>query len=271
MATSYTSLEPNFQQGAGLPNLSSVATGGSLLPATSFIFMMFFAACVVAAGLRIVWGAGLMLPGTPSGLTKAKEVFKKAIFGLLGVSVAYLVIQTINPDLLKGEVDLSKLRINLVNSTEQADTIPAPAGTIPITPSVGGSDAEYRKRLLDAGVGINGNVSFEGINPSTIDMLISLKSACSCVVLITSAVRTGSATSNHRPGMGAVDLAVNSGLTNFLKNSGTVYNAYGSRGGCNVRDSWGGWIFWYEWDQATNSKCTDGATGPHYHVSLNGR
>jgi hypothetical protein len=280
MATSFSPLESKISSQFEIKGSSSVTDGLSGSFELLFTISIVFAVIVGAFSLAYAGGLRVGVDGfSSSKISKSNDIFRRVFLVLIIILPLTLFLKIINPDFLRTDISLRELRANKVNIDEQSEHS-NPSTQDQKTPEskqgnsqpgvenvVGGADSIYRNKLLSSGIKINPNVNFEGINPSSVDLLVNLKSACpKCNIIVTSAVRTGNLNSNHLPGKGAIDLGIDQNIISFLKSNGTPVSA----GGCQEKDKWGGYIFWYEWNISTNTKCSAGATGPHYHVSPNG-
>ena len=160
----------------------------------------------IALGLAAAAALGVLIYGailwTVSGAVSSKkdamEWISGAVWGLVLLLGAYLILYTINPDLvkLKGPEELFKMKsINL-----QSVSSPAVAGTV--APKAGG-DAEIRQKLSQVSGGkITVNypeprTSLNGLQPTTIQGILSLWNSCGqCDLVITA----GTETAYHAPG-----------------------------------------------------------------------
>ena len=160
----------------------------------------------IALGLAAAAALGVLIYGailwTVSGAVSSKkdamEWISGAVWGLVLLLGAYLILYTINPDLvkLKGPEELFKMKsINL-----QSVSSPAVAGTV--APKAGG-DAEIRQKLSQVSGGkITVNypeprTSLNGLQPTTIQGILSLWNSCGqCDLVITG----GTETAYHAPG-----------------------------------------------------------------------
>lgn len=183
--------------------------------ATQFIPGLFRLTIMLATGLAvlmIIWG-GVQYMSTDAwgGKNDAKNTIWNAIMGLLLTLSAWLIINTINPDLLQFNLSLDPVKI--VKNTNP------PAGSTG-TQSSGGFTQQQAKALLEAGgVAINGPILLAGINQRTVNEVIGLKSACGadCEVMVTSATGGTHASGACSHGNGyKVDLRLNTTLNNFI-------------------------------------------------------
>ena len=182
----------------------------------SLIAGVFLAVGVIAwAGLRYALAAG-----NPSGQSDARDQILQALLGLILLFGAYLILYTINPNL-----------INLSLPTLRSVSVPAPATGVsppiitPTTQVTGGlTDAQVRQAFGQNGVQIKtgaGAARVEGLQQSIVNAVLELKSNCpSCEIMVTEG--TGG---RHRPGAYShangykVDLRLNDTLNRYLEKS----------------------------------------------------
>ncbi len=153
--------------------------------------------------------------GNQAAMSKAKTFIFDAAIGLILVLVAWLILYTINPNLvsLQGVSEESQ-----EGTATEAGTLPA--GTL--------SDTEAREKLAAAGISVNASeptTSLQGIPSSTVDKLIKLKQESGVNITVTGGTEKAghSITTNHGPGNAVVDIKVSSGdqaaMNNYLKNN----------------------------------------------------
>ena len=109
MAISYTPLEEKNLSAFGVttPTFNGTPT---LFASSSFIFALSITIVIVAASFRYAYAGVLRLPASEEGIRKSKEEFRRVTYGLLGVLGLWLVLFTVNKDMLTGEVTLSALK-----------------------------------------------------------------------------------------------------------------------------------------------------------------
>ncbi len=207
-----------------------------------------------------------------SGKSQGKEYITNAIWGLLLVIGAWVILYTINPNILN---------FNLNPGTPSGSTAQAPLYTpISCCNRTGGvldgytlSPAEVDlntaivEMLHNNGVevkngpcttgGTIGCTNVYGLPGQVITNLLSLKSACNaCLVVITGGTEGGHST--HGPNMSAVDLSPTSSLNTYL---GTINpKAQNPTSGTTVNLPGGG-VAKYE-----NTGDNGRASAPHWHV-----
>jgi hypothetical protein len=274
---SYTPLEGNTLSELA-PNAKGMTTFSgdtpSLFATSSFVYTLFFVSIVVAAFYRYTLAGLWRMEASQTGIKKSNDELKRVSLGLLGVFSMFLILFTVNKDLLKGDVGLSELRAKPVaGGSGNALSVNQEGNGGTDGSQVSSSETDARALLSgisfnhDPCVGSNTSkcTNVAGLRQETISMLQSLKSQCSdCNLLITGGTEGGhSAKSNHGVGKEAVDLSLTPGLKNFIESKGEKAGAMTK---CDTRYRWGGFVFW---DEAPD--CDEITTVRHYHVSFNGR
>ncbi len=258
--TSYVPLEEAFMKSVGGTVPSFTGATPSLFTSTSFLYTLFFVVIVVVASTKYAQAGLFRMEASQHGITKSNEIFKKTTLGLVGVFSLWLILATVNKDLLSGDVGLDALRSSAGEFGGGGAT-----GVIPevnptgegMKPSTANSDeTSARKRMSDAGIGWNNEPCTEaqmkeskpsctnlgGLPEETLNMLITLKRECNCEAVITGGTEPGHRT--HGVGKRPVDLRLRSesdSLYQYVKKNGTP-NISGSP------VKWGlhGYIFWDE-------------------------
>jgi hypothetical protein len=271
---SYTQLEPNSFSALGVDtNTSFDGADVSFFATTSFLYTLFFIAIVGAAFYRYVLVGVYRMEASESGIRKSNETFKKTTLGLLGVFALFLIIATLNSQLLTGNVGLEDLRANpaapAAPSTQSAPT----TGTSPTTGTTPSTNSSYTARVQSH----NSNVSriapsiktnynnvpcteaqFGEAKPTctslaympleSINLLLYLNSQCGCVLVVTGGTEPGhlSHGENRRP----IDLRIGGSrgdpnnsdkLYQFVKNSAS--NKLGPSSNCFERYLLNGFTF----------------------------
>ncbi len=238
MATnSYVSLEPGAEKTlvpGFIPKFNS-SSPLSLDLSLNFIFMVAFIIVAATAMGMAVYGYGVLRLGvfgdsSEQRLTRGKKIGQKALGGFLGISIAYLTILTLNPDMLRTSISLEKLRVG-----SKVTSLPSVPTTTPVNrqnPQIPKNnddpkgweaiknDAQVRaflRNLPNGGISVNKSVC---INPtqtscttvgslpqSTLTMLTQLRNICSGRIMITGGVEAGH--SSHGPGLTPIDLSLN--------------------------------------------------------------
>ena len=110
MATSYTALEQSSLSSLGVAAPTFNGTDVSFYATTSFIYTLFFIGIVMAAFYGYALAGIWRMQASQESITKSNEKFKKVTLGLLGVFSLFLIIFTVNQDLLTGDVGLADLK-----------------------------------------------------------------------------------------------------------------------------------------------------------------
>jgi hypothetical protein len=72
--------------------------------------MLFFVTIIAVASFKYTEAGIIRMEASERGIKNSNEIFKKTTLGLLGVFSLWLILSTINKDLLTGNVGLEKLR-----------------------------------------------------------------------------------------------------------------------------------------------------------------
>jgi len=281
MAISYIPLEEKNLSAFGVtaPTFTGTPT---LFASSSFIFALSITIVIVAASFRYAYAGVLRLPASEEGIRKSKEEFRRVTYGLLGVLGLWLVLFTVNKDMLTGEVTLSALKSSGGGGGAGALTQTVPT-TVPVTtPPVttppaasSASEAANRATLAAARIEINnpacatpsstGCTDVGGLESNIMSAVLALKAQCNCYVKVTGGSEKAghSATSNHTLGK-AVDISFTPELLSFFENNATKV---GTNAPCGITYRFSGLIFW---DEKTG--CVAGTSNPrHFHASYTGR
>ncbi len=230
--TSYVPLEGGLTQAITGKSLAfDTNSTPTLFTSTSFLYTLFFVVIVVVAASKYAQAGLLRMEASESGIKKSNEVFKKTTLGLLGVFSLWLILSTVNKDLLTGNVGLDALRskssgtfggggatgvISRPSSARDNPPIPAnnddPKGWDAIK-----NDSTVRKQLLDNNITVNKGVcnnptqtsctTVGGWPQETVTMLMQLRNTCSGGIEVTGGNEAGH--SSHGPGKSPVDLSMN--------------------------------------------------------------
>ena len=277
--STYKLLEPGIAESIGGNSISfDTANTTSLFTSSSFLYTFAFVVIIVTASFRYALAGMLRMQASEEGIRKSKEEFKRVTYGLLGVLGLWLILFTVNKDMLTGDVTLKGLELKKITQTTVSvvpgtvNTPTTPGTVVPGTQTTA-SETTNRTRLTEVGVTINkaacvGSAAdctnVGDINPASIDLLLNLKRSCNCSVLVTGGSEGGhSANSNHGPGKEAVDISLTQELLSFLKQQGVNV---GDDTTCNTKYKWGGFIFWDE-----EQGCDSVGGVRHFHASFTGR
>lgn len=271
-ANNYVLLEPSVLN-TGLSSTlgkssdgKSIAIGNNIGDITSFIFVLLVTASLVAAVWMVMAGSFIrMTTDSIYKKTEGSEKIRHAIYGLLIVLTMYLVILTINPDMLRKGLTLSNYQNTdtSVKATLNKTYTPIPISTV-------GTYTHTESVALLTAVGINTNhqnndctpaewaninghpycTSLDGLPKDTVNMLISLKRDCdsvsstisnsnACNIVISGGTEYGHA--SHGKGLYPVDIRCAGNGKNICTDTSTglyqyIYNLkVGMTGytGCN--------------------------------------
>ena len=115
--TEYQALEPTITSSLGTEPLSFDGSSVSFFTSTSFLYTLAFVVIVVAASYRYSVAGMLRMQATEEGIRKSKEEFKRVTYGLLGVFGLWLILATVNKDMLTGDVGLSELKATMTTNS----------------------------------------------------------------------------------------------------------------------------------------------------------
>lgn len=129
----YTPLESDIAKNIG----SNVTFNGSssFEDSAILIYTLFFSAIVLAAFYRYTVAGLARMQASEAGIRKSNEIFKKTTLGLLGVFSLFLIISTVNKDLLTADIGLGSLNQRggtyrgVVNVTESTPITRSGSGT----------------------------------------------------------------------------------------------------------------------------------------------
>ncbi len=264
------------------------------------IFNLMIGVAAVAAFVAItIGGFEYMFTDVPGVKASAKGMVSNAFWGLGFIIFAYAILNTINPVLLKGSLNITPPTVasggGLTTGTGGATTNVGGniAGVAMTTDQQTASDA-VRAALKSQSGGVvtayadpctrgqtTGCVDLNGLTPSTQNGLELLGKNCGsgCKVVISGGTEAGHSTgSDHNKGNG-VDIEPNAQLTNAvtnnLSNDPSICKA-GAGGTCNglaacnkYTTSVGGQTATYLWEP-TGSTCGGNvpSSAPHWHASF---
>jgi hypothetical protein len=170
---------------------------------TAFMFAGVLAfGAIVYSSVRYALGAA-----NASQKSDAKDGIVNALLGLLLLLSAGVILNVINPEI--SNIKLPPLKQLQIITTGAPGTTPT-----------GLSQAAAQALLGQAGISFPQALNLAGLQQVTINELASLKAACNCEILLTSAVRPPDPSQrcpyNHSSGH-KVDIAVNTALNNFIE------------------------------------------------------
>jgi|SRR3989344_77488 len=203
-----------------LPGIGDTGEGKTNLSAyLSKMFNLVISLAAVLAFVMITWG-GITYATTDAWFKKeeGKNIITNAVWGLVLVIASWLILYTINPQILN---------FNLVLPKPNIESLGSPG----ITPGVKMTDAqltEHAANLAKLGsVKINNNgkpcangetrgcTNLNGLPPTVIPALQSLVSACNCEIRINGGTEGGHA--SHGINQPIIDLDENPGLRAYIQ------------------------------------------------------
>ena len=227
----------------------------------SGVFILLIAiAGVLAVVMIIVGGIKYMSTDAFSGKNEAKGTIQNAIGGLLLALSAWIILNTINPNLVNINILLPPLAPSETGTGGGGGGGPLP-GT-PLTPAQVAEDAQIRSTLSNHNPPIlvnnppcingetTGCTNVVGLPQSAINALLALSTACGCTITITGGAEGGHLT--HGPGLARFDLRNDTSLRSFL----AQFNPEAANPVEGTRVSRGGATYTFE------------ASPPHWHVSV---
>lgn len=238
---------PLLALAADLPGLSGPIVTGDLggpfldgcdiLKLANNIIQFGVYASVIVSTLMFTWAGILYVTAAANkgNLEKARGIFWKVFIGLIIVLSAWLIVDTIMKVFVG---DTGRLGVwNTLDCSSSTNGGSNTGGNQPgsVTPTTGNNgptltDAEARKQLTEAGIGIesSGNcsnqdqtncTSLEGIPQSTVTKLINLKQQCeksggTCNITVTGGTEAGHQT--HGSGRPAVDIRFDQKTADYI-------------------------------------------------------
>ena len=243
----------------GIGDQNQTTTLQDYLPA---VFKLSIGIAAVLAFVMITFG-GITYATTDSVFKaeKGKKFIEDAIWGLLLVIGAWVILYTINPQILKFNLSIQRPSIQ----SGEATLVPVR----PMTPEQIAADKSVRDRLEGARVVINSGpctqgqitncTNLNGLGEGAIQGLMTLKSDCGCNITVTGGTEPGPHKS-HGVGQSIVDLRDDPVLSNWLIQK--QYMVAGGLKAARVPLS-SGRIANFVYEQAgTNGT----STGAHWHV-----
>jgi len=204
-ATEYQLLTP-------LPDYVKETSAGKTTagPYIEGIFMLMIAVAGGLAVLMLIFG-GIKYMSTDAfgGKNEAKNIIQNAIWGFILAISAWLILNTINPNLT-----IFKLEI----PTQEIKTVPV-IGVIGTGPKhLQLTQQQALDTLKGANIDIVDGINLAGVRQGTVDEIILLKNACNnCDVTVTSATGGDHASGacSHANGY-KIDLRLNNDLANYI-------------------------------------------------------
>tara|TARA_Y100000310_G_C20684443_1_gene818059 strand:- start:2362 stop:3255 length:894 start_codon:yes stop_codon:yes gene_type:complete len=236
-----------------LPGTKSFTRGPNLIETyLSFVFGVVLGIAAILAVLMIVVGGVryVLTSVSPSEKENAKKMISNAIFGLLLVLASYLLLQAINPDLVKIQFQLDQLPAISSGGGSGSSGGGASAGgaTGGNSPQQIQQEFQMRQQLSQMGISVNksmcpspttpyqqvsgGCTNVAGTHQKVITGLGNLNNNCSslpvqggCNLTITGGTEAGHQT--HCVGCATVDLSKDAGLNTYVLNNGTQSGTVG--------------------------------------------
>ena len=146
----YKTLEPNTLSALGGTAPTFGGTSVSFYDTTSFIYTLLFISIVMAAFYGYMLAGIWRMEASESGIRKSNEKFKRVTLGLVGVFSLFLVIFTLNKDLLTGDVGLGALKAEKTAAVAGTGVTPVTTNTSNPTPAPTSSNYAARKASHDA-------------------------------------------------------------------------------------------------------------------------
>lgn len=250
-----------------IPSLANPTIGvGGISGIFSGLWLFGIAMCAIAAMAMYAY-AGIRYQSVDSGSKEAdiKKDLKQATIGIIGVFGLWLLLNQVNPELLRGEI-----------SFKQPDGTVSPATGVPVipqTPVAPGtptSESNIRTALAAIPININnagktctggqtsGCTNVQGMRPETIEMLRLLRSGCpTCDIQISGGTEPGH--KSHGINLLPVDLSLSPSLDAYIAKEGAPDLGpvtWQSGGGCYRQFVIGGWRF-----------CDEKSAQRHWHVN----
>ena len=257
----YTPLEPKNLSSLGISPSSFSSITPSFFATSTFIYSLFFVAIVVAAFYRYVLAGIWRMEASSNAVKKSNDELKRVTWGLLGVFSLFLILFTVNKDMLTGDVGLSKLALGGVGGETGSKSgsvgttaKPKSGADNPSIPKNNDdpdgwnaikNDSKVRaslKSLPNGGISVNKTVcnnpaqtsctTVGGLPPETISMLEQLRNTCTGGIEVTGGNEAGH--SSHGPGKTPVDLSknkpgnLNECISSFTKSTRAPKNKYGN-------------------------------------------
>ena len=204
----------------------------------------------IAGGLAVIMiifgGIKYMSTDAFGGKNEAKNIIENAIWGLILAMSAWLILSTVNPNLVN-----FNLKIPVQKISEKPPVSGGSFGPDDLSLTQQQATSAFRS----AGIGIASGINLAGIRQGTVDEVIRLKFPCNCAITVTSAtggehVETGTCT--HINGY-KVDLRLNDILNSYIDKN--FQRNPDRRDGARVYTSPTGGVYAKESDHWDIAKC----------------
>lgn len=206
---------------APLPGIGDTGAGTSNL--NSYLPAAFRLTVGIAIALAFIFitigGITYATSDSLTGKQDGRNYIENAILGLLLVIGSYVILYTINPQILN-------LSIVIPRPNPPAQQVTLTSGT-PLTQPQLADDQTIRQRLAGSQITVNANpcangqtrgcTNLNGLPENAITGLTALRNACNCPLVITGGTEGGH--SSHKPGVPIVDLRPSAGLNRYILNS----------------------------------------------------
>lgn len=216
--TAKAQTESGYKISVSIPNSSQAQAGKttSLDDYVKSIYRFALALTAIAALVSLIIGGIVYITSeTISSKENAKEYIWNAVIGLLLAVSAYLILYTINPD--------------LVSFKEPPLPTPSPGTTGGTTgggeTTQGLTEEQARAQLAEAHIGVKPECSqgqtidcvrLAGIQQATLNEILKLKQECpDCAIFITGGTEPGHESTAHENGY-KVDLRLDDTLNNYI-------------------------------------------------------
>ena len=183
--TEYTLLAP-------LPLTDPGGAPDQKVVVSTYIQGLFKLIIAIAGGLAVIMliygGITYMSTDAFGKKESAKEIINNALWGFLLAISAWLILYTINPNLVNINLSIEPQPISTGGGGGGGSGGGGGGGGMtPIDPNARSlTDAEARAKL-GSNVKIEGNITLNGIKEVVVDEILRIKSECGCDVVITSA------------------------------------------------------------------------------------
>jgi hypothetical protein len=163
--TSYVPLEPELAKSFGSKMSFNTNDTPTFFTSSSLLFTIAFVIIIVTASFRYVLALMLRMQASEEGMRKSKEEFTRVTYGLVGVLGLWLILFTVNKDMLTGDVGLSNLDETKSSGSGGSSLITSGGGGTRTGGGGSGTSAscdspdKVKASLQDGGEGICGNTS----------------------------------------------------------------------------------------------------------------
>ena len=183
------------------------------------LFKLIIAIAGVLAVVMIIFGGiKYMSSEAFEGKSDAKDTIKNALVGLLLAISAWLILNTINPNLVKFDLSLERQSFT-PNTNVGGQSVVLGSGPAHL--------ALNQQQAMDAfrqgGVNVDGGINLNGVRQGAVDEILRLQRECNCNITVTSATGGSHESGSCSHGSGyKIDLRRNregSAMTSFIERS----------------------------------------------------